>query len=59
MRSFDEGSARLSIAAASIPEWTRGLIVGDLDVPSAKCGHHTGQRLGCLGDSHAGAGPLH
>ena len=59
IRSPDEGSARLSIAAASIPEWSRGLIVGELDEPSAKRGHHTGQRLGCLGDSHAGAGPLH
>jgi len=30
MRSPDEGSTRLSIAAASIPEWSRGLIVVEL-----------------------------
>ena len=38
---------------------TRGLIVGELDVPSAQGGHHAGQRLCCLLDSHAASGPLH
>jgi len=35
----------------TIPEIDARLIVGELDVPSARGGHHTGQRLGCLRDS--------